>query len=124
MEIGERLVVHSLAGWRAWLENHHQEKKEIWLVLYKSTSANRTVTMRDAQEEALCFGWVDSSLKPLDGESYVLRFSPRSPKSAWGPANKARALRMLRAGKMAPAGLALLPVDVLQAWRGENRVES
>jgi uncharacterized protein YdeI (YjbR/CyaY-like superfamily) len=119
MDIGETLHLQSREEWRTWLADHHQDRSEIWLILYKSTSDKRTFTMRDAQEEGLCFGWVDSNLKPIDSFSYALRFSPRRPQSQWGASNKARALKLLREGKMAPAGMAVLPPDVIHAWEEE-----
>ncbi|HEX7973796.1 MAG TPA: hypothetical protein VF498_05260 [Anaerolineales bacterium] len=76
--------------------------------------------MREAQEEALCFGWVDSSLKPMDAARYALRFSPRREHSRWGNSNKARALNLLRAGKKTPSGMEQLPPDVIRAWEEEN----
>jgi uncharacterized protein YdeI (YjbR/CyaY-like superfamily) len=121
MEIGEKIDPNSREGWRAWLADHHQDKPEIWLVLYKSISGKRELTLDEAVEEALCFGWIDSTQKPIDESSYALRFSPRRSKSPWGESNKARAIRLLREGKMAPAGMAVLPEEVLLALKEENR---
>ncbi len=118
MEIGERLEVGSRDEWRAWLAEHHEDKQEIWLILYKSGSPQRTLTMGEAQEEAVAFGWVDSNLKPIDAASYALRFSPRRPGSRWAPSNRARARKLLREGRMAPAGMSVLPPDLLGGERG------
>jgi uncharacterized protein YdeI (YjbR/CyaY-like superfamily) len=116
MEIGEKLQVNSREEWRAWLEAHHQDKVEIWLVFYKTTAKKQGLTLKEATEEAVCFGWVDSQLKPMDGQRYALRFSPRRKKSNWAASNIERALRMLGEGKMTPAGMAVLPEEVLRAW--------
>jgi uncharacterized protein YdeI (YjbR/CyaY-like superfamily) len=121
MEIGEILHVNSRQEWRAWLADQAHDKREIWLMLYKSTSGKREFTLDQAVEEALCFGWIDSTLKPLDPTSYALRFSPRRSKSRWADSNRARAIRLLREGKMTPAGMAVLPPEVIQAWEEENR---
>jgi hypothetical protein len=120
MDIGEILQIRSREEWREWLAGHHQEVQEIWLVLNKSSSGPRGLTMPQAQEEALCFGWVDSTLKPIDESSYALRFSPRHRLSRWGRSNRARALKMLRAGKMTSAGMDLLPPEVLRIWEKES----
>jgi hypothetical protein len=72
-------------------------------------------------EEALCFGWIDSQLQPINDSSYALRFSPRREKSNWADSNKARALKLLREDKMTPAGMAVLPPDVIREWEAENR---
>jgi uncharacterized protein YdeI (YjbR/CyaY-like superfamily) len=121
MDIGEKLQVNSREEWRAWLAEHHQDKLEIWLVLYKSASGQQQLSLRDAQEESICFGWIDSNLKPIDSTSYALRFTPRKQVSRWSDTNKERALRMLREGKMTPAGMALLPPEVIQSWRAEDK---
>jgi uncharacterized protein YdeI (YjbR/CyaY-like superfamily) len=76
--------------------------------------------MEQAQEEALCFGWVDGFLKPIDSERYVLRFSPRRKNSNWSQTNRDRAIKLLRAGKIAPAGMALLPSEILRSWEEEQ----
>jgi uncharacterized protein YdeI (YjbR/CyaY-like superfamily) len=120
MEIGETLALNSRQDWRAWLAEHHQEKREIWLVLYKSSSGKREFPLDHAVEEALCYGWVDSTLKPIDASSYALRFSPRRRKSHWADSNRARALILLRSGKMTPAGMAVLPPEVIRTWEEEN----
>ncbi len=121
MEIGEKLHTNSRQEWRDWLSDHHGDKTEIWLVLYKSTSGKRPITLREAMDEALCFGWIDSILKPMDEERYALRFSPRRAKSRWSDTNKARALSLLREGRMTPSGMALLPPDLIEQWEEENQ---
>lgn len=121
MEIGEKLQVNSREEWRAWLETNHRSKKEVWLVIYKSKHVKGNLTLAAAVEEALCFGWIDSTLKPLDAASYALRFSPRRKTSYWAASNIQRALRLLREGKMSPAGMDVLPLEVIQAWEAENK---
>jgi uncharacterized protein YdeI (YjbR/CyaY-like superfamily) len=120
MEIGETLTLNSRQEWRAWLAEHHQDKQEIWLIIYKSSSGKREFPLSHAVEEALCFGWVDSQLKPIDALSYALRFSPRRKNSHWADSNKRRTLRLLREGKMTSAGMAVLPPEVISAWEEEN----
>ena len=64
------------------------------------------LSLEDAVEEALCFGWIDGKLRRLNEREYALRFSPRKPKSAWAASNKARVAKLMREGRMAPAGSA------------------
>ncbi len=120
MEVGEKLVVSTRDKWRGWLAKHQYDTKEIWLVIRRKAAQNGLISVAEAQEEAICFGWVDSFLKPLDSEGYALRFSPRRRNSTWGRTNKARALKMLREGKMTPSGMVTLPEDVLYQWESEN----
>ncbi len=76
--------------WRHWLSQHHATKKEIWLVFYKKRAHKPTIGYQDALDEALCFGWIDGIEKSIDGERYVLRFTPRKTKSHWSQANISR----------------------------------
>ena len=105
MEITETLYVATRSEWRAWLEKNHATKKGIWLIYYKKNSGKPRVAYDDAVEEALCFGWIDSTVKKLDEDRYCQRFSRRNPGSEWSDSNKMRIKKLLADGKMAPAGL-------------------
>src|ERR1700682_5319999 len=112
MEIGETLLVYTAAEWRVWLELHHAEKKEIWLVYYKKTSGKTGITYEEAVEQALCFGWIDGAIKGIDNNTYAGRFTPRRAKSPWSESNRLRVVRLVRDGRMTEAGLAVLPGDL------------
>jgi uncharacterized protein YdeI (YjbR/CyaY-like superfamily) len=100
------LRASSRQAWRAWLERHHEHATEAWLVLHKAAHRGDRLSLSDAVEEALCFGWIDGKLKPLDATSYALRFTPRRSGSVWSVTNISRVRRLTRQGKMKPAGLA------------------
>lgn len=95
--------------WRKWLQKHHATTKEIYLVYYKKGSGKPRVPYSDAVEEALCFGWIDSTVKPLDEEKYAQRFSPRRKNSFWSEPNRERVRMLVKQGLMTPAGLAAFP---------------
>ena len=105
-EITETFVAPDRQTWRAWLEEHHQSAREIWLVLLKKHVERPSVTLEDAVEEALCFGWIDGHLRRIDDESHALRFTPRGRRSIWSQSNKDRVQRLIAEGRMTPAGLA------------------
>jgi uncharacterized protein YdeI (YjbR/CyaY-like superfamily) len=96
----------TLAEWRAWLEANHTRKLGVWLVSYKQASGKAPFSYEESVEEALCFGWVDSKGNKLDDERSMLWFAPRKPGSGWARTNKERVERLMREGRMAPAGLA------------------
>jgi uncharacterized protein YdeI (YjbR/CyaY-like superfamily) len=96
----------SRAAWRTWLENHHAASLGVWLVFAKKHTGLPTLTYEDAVQEALCFGWIDSLVKSIDERFHMQMFTPRKPKSAWSETNKARLAKLMKAGIMAPAGLA------------------
>lgn len=93
---------------RIWyLENHHTEG-ELWVVVSVKPTSN-TIQYLDAVEEALCFGWIDSTKKKgTDGKVYQ-RFSPRRKGSKWTELNKERVRRLTRLGMMMPSGISILP---------------
>jgi len=100
------LRVSSRETWRSWLERHHAAAIEAWLVLRKAAHREGRLSLSDAVEEALCFGWIDGRLMPLNDQSYALRFTPRRSGSVWSITNIQRVRRLTTQGKMAPAGLA------------------
>lgn len=99
-----KVTPKSREAWRAWLEKNHAAVEEAWLVFFKKAAGKPTLSYNDAVEEALCFGWIDGVRRGLDAERYMHRFTPRRPASRWSVLNKERAERMLKAGRMAPAG--------------------
>jgi uncharacterized protein YdeI (YjbR/CyaY-like superfamily) len=101
-----RVRPKSRQAWRAWLEKHHATATGVWLVYAKKRSGLPSLTYNDAVEEALCFGWIDSKIHPIDEDFFMQVFTPRKLKSAWSLLNKTRVARLLAAGLMAPAGRA------------------
>ncbi|HSB61088.1 MAG TPA: YdeI/OmpD-associated family protein [Vicinamibacteria bacterium] len=100
------MYAKSRGEWRRWLSRHHRTAPEIWLVYYKKDSGKPRIPYNHAVEEALCYGWIDSILKPIDGERYAQRFSPRKPTSVLSPLNRERVRRLIAARRMTRAGLA------------------
>lgn len=90
-------------GWRAWLAASHATSEGVWLRFAKGGKTG--LAQREAVEEALCFGWIDSQLRSLGDEGYVQRFTPRRPRSTWSALNKRRVARLIESGRMTEAGL-------------------
>ena len=76
--------------WRDWLQNNFEKETEIWLVHPKKSTAKMCVLYNDAVEEALCFGWIDSTVKTFDIDHTIQRFTPRKSGSKYSQANKER----------------------------------
>jgi uncharacterized protein YdeI (YjbR/CyaY-like superfamily) len=102
----EQVYVADRAAWRQWLAANHAASPGIWLVFDKKSSRADRLKYVDAVEEALCFGWIDSTVRTLDDARYVQLMAPRKPKSTWAATNKARVERLAAEGLMAAAGLA------------------
>ena len=105
MKLGKTLTVTNRKQWRSWLAKHHGTSPEIWLVYYKKESGKARIPYNHAVEEALCYGWIDSTLKPIDAKRYAQRFSPRRKNSVLSEMNKERVRRLIRARKMTASGL-------------------
>lgn len=106
MQIGETFYPRTRAQWRAWLAKRHRSAREIWLVYYKKHTGKPSVPYAEAVEEALCFGWIDSTMKGIDGTKFAQRFTPRRFGSELSELNKERIRRLRRAKKMTKFGLA------------------
>ncbi|MGZ8829015.1 MAG: YdeI/OmpD-associated family protein [Thermoanaerobaculia bacterium] len=108
-EITKTFYAATRQEWREWLEKNHDRVKEIWLLYPKKGSGKTRVAYADAVEEALCFGWIDGVLKPVDDKVYGQRFTPRRPGTNWSELNRRRYARLLREGKVTAAGKAKPP---------------
>ncbi len=96
------------AEWRRWLRENHVKAQGVWLVSYKRVTGKPFVEYEDAVLEALCYGWIDSQLRPLDAERSSLLFTKRRGGSGWARSNKARVAKLIKEGRMRPAGLAVI----------------
>ncbi len=114
METSDKLYVTSRDDWRAWLRKNYDTTKEVWLIYYKKQTGKPSVPYDDSVEEALCFGWIDSTIKKIDDEKFARKFTPRKAGSRWSEANKKRAKRMMKEGRMEEPGLA----EIMEAKRG------
>jgi len=90
--------------WRKWLEENHDSKQSVWLVQYKKKSGVPTIGWSEAVDEALCFGWIDSTRKTLDHESFIQFFCKRKPNSVWSKINKEKVRKLISEGLMMKAG--------------------
>ena len=131
MQITKTLYVIERDEWRAWLAKHHDTEKDIWLIYYKKQSGEPRIPYNDAVEEALCFGWIDSTVKGIDENKYAQRFSPRKNGSNWSEMNKVRMRRLIEQGRMTPAGLSKfegdagdsfeIPSDIIEALKQDKK---
>ena len=94
--------------WRAWLARNCRSQKEVWLVIHHSGSGALGPRYHEAIEQALCYGWIDSHARKHDADSWILRFTPRKPRSTWSRVNRERAAKMTEQGLMTEHGQALI----------------
>ena len=111
-------------AWRNWLQKNHQEKLSVWVIYFKKTSGKPSVSYQEAVEEALCFGWIDSTARPLDAERYMQYFTRRKKSSVWSKINKAKVEILLKDGLMTPAGLESIAIAKANgSWNILDEVE-
>lgn len=103
-DTAEQVLCETRAQWRDWLQDQHQRPDGVWLVTWRRQSGRPQLGYEEAVEEALCFGWVDSTGRSLDADRTMLWFAPRRPGSGWARTNKDRVARLEVAGLMDDAG--------------------
>ena len=103
----QKVYLPTREEWRSWLLENYDSMQEIWLIYYKKHTGKASIPYNDAVEEALCFGWIDSLVRRIDGERYMQKYTPRKPKSTWSKHNVRRIEKMISEGKMQPPGIKL-----------------
>ena len=132
MKVGRTLYVKNRAEWRRWLRANHKTATEIWLIYYKKESGKLRIPYNDAVDEALCYGWIDNLLKPIDAKKYAQRYSPRRKTSRLSEMNRERVRRLVKSGRMTKHGLAAiehtgkgsakLPADILARLKADAAI--
>ena len=100
----EDFCPHDKKDWRNWLELNHNKKEAVWLVFYKIKSQNHNLSWSESVDEALCFGWIDSTKKTIDNEKFKQYFSKRKAKSNWSKINKDKVKTLIDEGLMKEGG--------------------
>jgi uncharacterized protein YdeI (YjbR/CyaY-like superfamily) len=131
LDRSQMLHVTNRNEWRSWLKRHYKSEKEIWLVYYKKHTGKQRIPYNDAVEEALCFGWIDSTVKSIDADKFAQRFSLRKPRSPYSQPNKERLRELVKQGKVVSAVVATLegvtdgefeiPPDILKAIKASKQ---
>ncbi|MCG6187456.1 YdeI/OmpD-associated family protein [Maribellus maritimus] len=126
------LYVSNRKDWRKWLKNNFDKEKSIWLIYPHKDSGKPRIVYNDAVEEALCFGWIDSTIKTYDKNSSMQRFTPRNPKSSFSQQNKERIKWLLENNMLHPSVTEtarkiqqeefIFPDDILERLKSDKTV--
>jgi uncharacterized protein YdeI (YjbR/CyaY-like superfamily) len=100
------ITFESPEAWENWLAENHARPNGVWLRLFKKYTGKPTISYEEALDVALCFGWIDGQGRGYDEQSHLQKFTPRRPRSVWSKLNTQRVERLIREGRMRPAGLA------------------
>ncbi|PLK46204.1 YdeI family protein [Emticicia sp. TH156] len=107
-DLANAMAFENRKAWRQWLSDNHDKHTSIWLKLYKKLSGVPSVIYDEAVDEALCFGWVDSSIKSGNDDFYYQFFARRNPKSNWSRVNKAKVEKLIADGLMTAPGTKII----------------
>lgn len=131
MEPLKTLYTNDRKIWREWLSENFEEEKEIWFVFPKKESGEESLSYNDAVEEALCFGWIDSTINQFDSLHRVQRFSPRRKGCGYSRANIERLIWLESQGMIHPKVIDSIlqliktpyefPVDILEVIRSDKK---
>jgi uncharacterized protein YdeI (YjbR/CyaY-like superfamily) len=105
-----------VAAWRAWLEAHHDTARGVWVASWRKASGREPVAYAALVEEAICFGWIDSTVNILDVDRGLQLMTPRKPKSGWTRLNRQRVAALEAQGRMTDAGHRAVEVAKANGW--------
>lgn len=111
----EAIWFEDIPAWRSWLEEHHDTATECWVGCRKK-GVETGITVSEALDEALCFGWIDSVRHGVDEAGFAQRYTPRTSRSPWSEVNRRRMEELLAAGRVHPSGL--------RAWAQRDSVQA
>jgi uncharacterized protein YdeI (YjbR/CyaY-like superfamily) len=115
----------SKVAFRNWLIDNHNIESNLWLIIYKKDSGTPSITYDQAVDEALCFGWVDSSINKRDDESFFQYFAKRNPKSNWSRVNKLKVEKLISEGLMTASGIKMIDLaKQTGTWTALDDVEN
>jgi len=100
----QKIYIIACNEWRQWLEENHQTEESVWVVCNTKKSNLPVVRWSDLVDQALCFGWIDSTRKSVDGGSFMQLFTKRKPNSTWSKINKEKVRKLIDDQLMMPAG--------------------
>jgi len=99
------ILFETAADFEGWLENNFDDETGVWLKIARTGSEHKTVTIGEALDLALCFGWIDGQRRGLDKDFYLQSYSPRRKRSRWSQINRNKVAELTAAGRMRPSGL-------------------
>ena len=100
----ETIAFKDLKAWAAWLAAHHRTTPGVWIRMAKKGTGLPSVSYAEALEEALCYGWIDGLKKGESATTFIQKFVPRTSRSIWSKVNRAKAVALIKCGRMQPAG--------------------
>lgn len=115
----------SAEAWQTWLAKNYETSNGIWLMLAKKNAGKPTVSYAEALDAALCYGWIDGQKNSYDEQYWLQKFGPRKANSIWSKKNIEHTQRLIKEGKMKPAGLKAIEAAKANGnWKAAYDVQS
>lgn len=114
MKAVEELFFQHKKAWRKWLNENFMQPDPVWLIFYKKHTAKATLSYDDAVEQALCYGWIDGTVRSIDEEKYQRKFYPRKNILNWSPTNQNRVNHLISTGEMTEYGMVKIGYPVIE----------
>jgi uncharacterized protein YdeI (YjbR/CyaY-like superfamily) len=124
LEDKEHLYFKNTKEWRDWLNENHHSSKGVYLIFYKVSSEFESMRWEEAVQVAICYGWIDSTVRKMDEDRRKQVFSPRKDKSVWSKLNKTYIEKLLEENLMHESGLAKIEIAKKNGtWTSLDAVE-
>ena len=121
----QELYFKDRTEWREWLLVNHRLSKGVYLIFHKVSSKKKSMRWEEAVQEALCFGWIDSTVKKVDDERRKQLFTPRNPKSGWSKVNKNYVKKFITNNLMHESGLEKIKIAKKDgSWTSRDNAEN
>ena len=119
-----RIKVETRQDFRSWLIKNHEKEDKIFIVINKKHTGHSYITHKEAMEEAICFGWIDTILKRIDENTYERCFVKRKANANWSKNTLSYAKSLLKQGKMTPPGIKAYKLGLKKLPHDHNRIKN
>lgn len=124
IDFSQAICPANIQEWRQWLIDNHDTAQSVWVIYFKKSSSTPTILWSDAVDQAICFGWIDSTRKTIDHERFVQLYSRRKTNSVWSKINKLKVERLLEENLIVEAGLRSIEIAKANgSWNVLDEVE-
>jgi uncharacterized protein YdeI (YjbR/CyaY-like superfamily) len=124
IDLSQAVCPANIQEWRQWLIENHDTAQSVWVIYFKKNSSSPTILWSDAVDQAICFGWIDSTRKSVDSERFIQLYTRRKAHSVWSKINKLKVERLLQDNLMVEAGLKSIEIAKANgSWNVLDEVE-
>ncbi len=101
----KQIYFPTIEKWRTWLQKNHEKESKVAVIRYKKHTGKPSPNYMELMHEAICFGWIDTTIKRLDEDTYLTNFSKRTNKSKWSNNTLRYGKELMEQGRMSQQGI-------------------